>query len=558
MSQVDRDEQLHDQPEPQPAPDEKPPRASIWSWPDAAPGARAAAFVLDCLILTAIWGLLQVFCDRFLSSLATEFVQSLSIIAYWIGLQLRGGRTIGQRATGLRLIALDAQDLDEGISLLRLTMREFVYFPLSVFGLGMGVLMIVFRKDRMALHDLLSRTRVVTLSLEPSSEPVRLSAVLSVMAGITTVVVLGFSGVMYWTPYPLRSPVHALELLGYRFGRITGSLSNGFRIEQVAFENDELALELHDIRFRYQGGDAGSLIENLTVEKADISFRKMPDGFQWPSVSLRLLIDSADVKNVTLQLPSRQALYLKRIFLSDVGLDQRQGAISMGRIWIDSEAMAADIQDFVVQDRAMGTAKPSHLTFKTGFDSDVIAAPIDVTFEGFYQDGVFEKFSLEAFKGRVKAQLNGRAGDLVLRDFTPAHFLHTEIPLWNLNLTAHLDFLHGKIGEIQGSVDLRNHRFTSEGASLVHQRGAWRYALDARVPEAWLSALEGREPMATLRAGNLPSVPAILADIYFQRPLADLSTSEHEMVAHDRKYFLLAPAEDEPLASPRAPTSEKH
>jgi len=537
---------------------EEPRRPSIWSWPDAAPGARAAAFVLDCLILAAIWGLLQVTGDRFLDSWATDLAQTLALFSYWIGFQLAGGRTVGQRVVGLRLITLEAHELDEGVPLLRLALREFVYFPISVLGLGLGVLMILLRKDRMALHDLLTRTRVVALSQEPSSEPVRMSVVLSVLAAISTVAVIGFFSIVYWTPYPLRSTVHSLELLGYRFGRMTGSLSNGFRIERMAFENDELALELRDIRFRYRAGEGGAVVDNLTVGEAVVSFHKMPDGIQWPSVNLRLLIDSADVKNVTFQAPSRPSLFFKRLFLSEIALDQRQGSITMGRIWIDSEAVAADIQDFVVRGSAVGTAKPSHLTLKPAFDTGVIASPIDFTFEGFYQDGVYDEFHVEACKGRVKLSLNGRGGEIGLNNFTPAHFFRTELPLWNFNVAAKLDLLHGKISDARGSVDLRNYRFTIEGSGFQHQRGRRQYVIQPQIPEDWNAALEGRAPAALLGASELKSVRAILADIFFQLPVASLSTSEVEMVDHDEKYFLFAPSEDEDALSPRAPTSEKH
>lgn len=481
-----------------------------------------------------------------------DLTQVLGLFSYFIGLQFGGGRTIGQKTVGLRLIALDALELEDAVPFSRLVLRELLYFPLACLGFGIGVLMIVTRKDRMGLHDLLSRTRVVMVSQETGAEPVRTSVVLGIFASVAVVAVLGFVGVVYWTPYPLRQTVQSLELLGYKVGRISGTLGEGFRIESLAFENDEIALEFKGVRFRYQAIETGAALETLTVSEAAVSIRRWPLEMRWPSVNLHLEIDSADVRNIRLEIPNRPPLFFRRIFLSEVGIEQSINAMTVARVWADSEALSADLQEVVIQGSSIGVAKTSYLQLKPALHVEVIGHPIDLTFEGFYRDGVFEKFRIEGFKGRVKLNLDRRSAELAMSGFTPAHYFRTGLPLWNFTLMAKGDLLAGQIADVQGSVDLRNMRFEADASGFHHRRGGRLFEMRPRPEGEWLEALGGAAVAAYLSSSDFSNVQAVLAEIYFSQPVADLSTSELEMVEHDEKYFAWPP-EDPAANSPRAP-----
>ncbi len=66
------------------------------------------------------------------------------------------GRTIGKALMGTRVVRSDGSDLRAGRAALRVLMM-----PLSFALLGIGLLLILIRKDRRALHDLIADTAEV-------------------------------------------------------------------------------------------------------------------------------------------------------------------------------------------------------------------------------------------------------------------------------------------------------------------------------------------------------------------------------------------------------------
>ncbi len=236
-------------------------KQSIWAWPDATVGQRASAFVLEGLIVGALGSLVQVVFSRFYDSMAVVMLQIFLYLTYFVVLQMEGRRTLGQKLVGIRLIGLHVQEVDEGLKLGAVLMREALWFPLSFLALGLGVVMMYIRKDRMALYDLLARTRLVAMSPEPASVTVRKSVILGFLAAIGLISSFGVFALNQWTTYPLRRVVHDLKLLGYQVGRVKGSIASGFVIERLAFETDEVVCEFNGVRFVLQPVD--------TVETGD-------------------------------------------------------------------------------------------------------------------------------------------------------------------------------------------------------------------------------------------------------------------------------------------------
>ncbi len=82
---------------------------------------------------------------------------------YVAGLTAAGGQTIGKMAWGLRVA-----DADGGtVSLPRALARTF-WTPVSV---TVGIVWILLGRERRALHDLLSGTRVMAVSPPPQASP---------------------------------------------------------------------------------------------------------------------------------------------------------------------------------------------------------------------------------------------------------------------------------------------------------------------------------------------------------------------------------------------------
>jgi uncharacterized RDD family membrane protein YckC len=66
------------------------------------------------------------------------------------------GRTFGMAVLGVRAVRVDGGDLDARHAIIRV-----LAFPLSFLLLGIGFLLILLRRDRRALHDLIARSAVV-------------------------------------------------------------------------------------------------------------------------------------------------------------------------------------------------------------------------------------------------------------------------------------------------------------------------------------------------------------------------------------------------------------
>jgi uncharacterized RDD family membrane protein YckC len=129
---------------------------------------RFIAFVVDLVtivILFAIGGRVVEFVFTLLLRQKVELsdAPTASTVAFvgWAFLYCAyplatSGRTFGMAALGLRAVRVDGQDLGRGNAVVRV-----LVFPLSFLLLGLGFVLILLRRDRRALHDLIARSAVV-------------------------------------------------------------------------------------------------------------------------------------------------------------------------------------------------------------------------------------------------------------------------------------------------------------------------------------------------------------------------------------------------------------
>ena len=131
------------------------------SSPPAGFGIRLAAFLIDNVILTGAFAvLLPILFDE---SIAAEtrsdgalFFSSVVSLSYFTLLVGIWGATLGKRVLGLRIVRVDGSPA--GIP--RALARELATI-LSVLILLGGYLMVAFRSDKRALHDIIAGTVVV-------------------------------------------------------------------------------------------------------------------------------------------------------------------------------------------------------------------------------------------------------------------------------------------------------------------------------------------------------------------------------------------------------------
>jgi uncharacterized RDD family membrane protein YckC len=136
-----------------------------------APGLvrRLAAMVYDALLVAAV-AMIAVALTLPLSggeAVAVHAGMQRTLMQAWIVLVtggfftwfwVHGGQTLGMKAWRMRVVRADGTALRWRDAVVR-----FAWAVPSLAAAGLGLLWMVFDRDRMALHDRLSRTRVVIL-----------------------------------------------------------------------------------------------------------------------------------------------------------------------------------------------------------------------------------------------------------------------------------------------------------------------------------------------------------------------------------------------------------
>ena len=137
--------------------------------PTAGVFRRLAAGAYDALLLGALWmfSTLLVVMARGEpippSNLPYQLLLLATTAAFYIGFWMRGGQTLGMRAWRLKVEREPGLPLD-----LRTATLRFLGGALSVATLGLGLLWLWVDRDELALHDRLSRTRVIVM---PKNKP---------------------------------------------------------------------------------------------------------------------------------------------------------------------------------------------------------------------------------------------------------------------------------------------------------------------------------------------------------------------------------------------------
>ncbi|MBM0126238.1 RDD family protein [Pimelobacter simplex] len=133
----------------------------------AGPVSRAAAAAIDVGVVLASYSigvgilgfLLNAIFDASLED-GTGAVASVALLA-WAAVYVAvgtavAGRTVGKAIVGLKVVSREGRPVRPAAAVVRV-----VAFPLSTSLFGLGLLLVVLRRDHRALHDLIARTAVV-------------------------------------------------------------------------------------------------------------------------------------------------------------------------------------------------------------------------------------------------------------------------------------------------------------------------------------------------------------------------------------------------------------
>jgi uncharacterized RDD family membrane protein YckC len=130
--------------------------------------SRGVAFTIDVFVIAVLFALGGHVVEFVLSVLLR---QSVRLSEMWLASRIAlvvwafvycayplaaAGRTLGMAIVGVRAVRADGRDLNGRHAVVRV-----LAFPLSFLLLGLGFLLILLRRDRRALHDVIGSTAVV-------------------------------------------------------------------------------------------------------------------------------------------------------------------------------------------------------------------------------------------------------------------------------------------------------------------------------------------------------------------------------------------------------------
>lgn len=116
-------------------------------------GSRAAAWLLDVLVLLLPTLLVNITVLPLIGSLLVEFLYHWLTVAYW------DGQTIGKRALGIRIARPDGSPVDTNVAAGRSLMRIVSGIPF-----GLGFLWAAWEPNKRTWHDMTADTRVYRVS----------------------------------------------------------------------------------------------------------------------------------------------------------------------------------------------------------------------------------------------------------------------------------------------------------------------------------------------------------------------------------------------------------
>lgn len=121
---------------------------------------RLGAIMIDGLLFTPVYILLALLFN-FTDQTETNIVTVLELIYFLIVPVVWAGYTVGKSTVGVRIVRLDGESVSTFTMLKRYVIGGLVYGITFGIGFIVSVFMVIFRKDKRAIHDFIAGTRVV-------------------------------------------------------------------------------------------------------------------------------------------------------------------------------------------------------------------------------------------------------------------------------------------------------------------------------------------------------------------------------------------------------------
>ena len=210
-------------------------------------GARLQASTLDTVFSAALAKSATVMLASVMSG-DYEFIAAILITVLYYALPLTfNGQTLGKKIFGLRVLPIDE---DRSLNLKEALIRETVGKAMSFIALGIGFFMILWRDDRRALHDLLSKTIVV----QDAAVAERYSGFFAGLAKsvvVSSFLLIASISYFYYSSFIADRLEAQLTSQGIKVGDVSGSFAKGFRFTglEISNENEQIKFGTIDISF---------------------------------------------------------------------------------------------------------------------------------------------------------------------------------------------------------------------------------------------------------------------------------------------------------------------
>lgn len=385
-----------------------------------------------------------------------------------------------------------------------------------------------------------------SVHIHPIKSHSKSRTLVTVLTVVALTSLLAIEVIVNFTPRPFMPVVLAMRAHGLKVEGVGGSRHTGFTIDSVTYADDDFEIELKGLAIgqpesnRGLDADGGpaSISSQVTIESMSIRIAKWPTGpVHLPSFE-SFGIKALDCAKLDIELPGLGERTFERLYASDLVFSHASAKFSAARVFADGDEVLVDAKNFRF-DPAVGLffGTSTQLRLKAALEPEIIHAPIDIDFEGVMTWKGQRNLRLSAFGGRVRYEVKDRLSEVVLTDFTPLHYLKTELPLWNLKLRFQANSIGIAYETLRGEIGLRNHRFKIEPPYLVHHAGKKIYRLKPRLEADWREWLRGEDPGFTFTGGAKKPTRDLLAELYFSRPKAQLGEPELAMIEKDSRFF---------------------
>lgn len=525
---------------------------------------RIIAYVVDATLCGVIAG--------FLAPLSGALAAVTPLLYFLIG-HLALGYTLGKYLLGLRVISTTGDS-----SIARMLIRESIGKWLSGALLLIGYLMVIFRSDRKAMHDILSATRVITL------KPQNVTGFSQVARGLGSVVALTFifcSILVYqifYTPMILNQFAARLAPYGLEMQGVSGSYMTGFKIKNMLFENEDLKFNFNNIQFR-MNRDLG-LLERMSVKEATIDYFHIDSGsFELLNLdkdSFKDLIkrkeksnkkkkkkktrkrleasrtkekkfDKFHIKSVEIgNLIFKKGLKefkINRFSIKDM-IGVRGGRNEFKHIFFDSSLGQIYLKDTYFDEKA----KNSKISF-SGFlkkDNPLISGlRTDFDFNGILNQNQGEK-EMDLFFARKRISFSffenvdkKKDMKLKIKDFSPRQFFDAHIPLSRINLAGDMNGLSGSLKVRNKMVSFSKHSMIDllttglTGYTTKNQMINMNF-MQMKANQPWLSVSLNADQQADLSSD-------VLSQLYANRNYHEMSTKSRAVITKDLNFFSANP-----------------